>query len=100
MQFCVGANHSAEKCFKRIRKDKEKDCEDGDSDKQRAEFTHHKCFRCVSVDNLIAKCLKPPKDNEKQKNQVRFNERGNRAPQKEPKNGDHDNDQRVDASTS
>ena len=28
---------------------------------------------------MTAKCPKPPKDNEKRRNQVRFNEKGNRA---------------------
>ena len=55
---------------------------DGDSDKQRTERTPCKCFRCRYVDNLIAKCPKPPKDNEKRLNQVYLSERGNCASQK------------------
>ena len=39
----------------------------GDSDKKRTECTPRKWFRCGSVDNLIAKCTKPPKYNRKQK---------------------------------
>ena len=50
---------------KRIRKDKEKPFAAGDSEKQRAECSPQKCFICGSIDNLIAKCLKPPKDNKK-----------------------------------
>ena len=38
-----------------------------------------RCFRCRSEYHMISKYPKPPKDNEKQKNQVRFNEKGNRA---------------------
>ena len=33
--FCGGANHSAEKCFKNIRKEKEKAREAGDSENKR-----------------------------------------------------------------
>ena len=55
-------------------------------------------FRYVYVDHLSYKCPKPPKDNEKWKNQVRFSERGNRASQNEPDNGDNDNDQEMYAS--
>ena len=46
---------------------------------RRTEHTPRKCFRCGSEYHLIAKCPKPPKDNEKQRNQVRLNEKGNRA---------------------
>ena len=49
------------------------------SDNRRTEQTPQKCFRYGSEDHLIAKCPKPPKDNEKQRNQVRFNEKVNRA---------------------
>ena len=55
---------------------------DGDLEYRRTERTPRKCFRCGSEDPLIAKCPKPPKDNEKHQNQVRFNERGNHAEQK------------------
>ena len=40
---------------------------DGDLDKQQAERTPHKIFRCGSADNIIAKYPTPPKDNNKQK---------------------------------
>ena len=54
----------------------------GDSDKQRTERTPWKFFRFRSIDNLIAKYPKPPKDNEKKQNKVHFNKRGNCASQK------------------
>ena len=44
--FCGGVNHFAEKCFKKIRQEKEKDCADVDSDNRQTERTHRKCFRC------------------------------------------------------
>ena len=77
--FCGGVNHSAEKCFKRIRQEKEKACADGASDNRQTERTPRKCFRCRYEDHLIAKIPKPPKDNEKRRKQVRFNEKVNRA---------------------
>ena len=43
------------------------------------ERTPQKCFRCGSKDHMIAKCPKPPEDNEKRKNQVCFNEKVKRA---------------------
>ena len=55
---------------------------DGNPDRKWAERTPHKFFRCVSVDHIIPKCLKPPKDNEKRRKQVCLNERGNGALQK------------------
>ena len=71
--FCGGTNHSAEKCFKRIRNDKEIARAAGDSDMQRTEHTPCKCFRYKYLNHLIDKCLKPPKDNEKKQKQVCFN---------------------------
>ena len=38
-----------------------------------------KCSRCGSEDHLTAKFPKPPKENEKWRKQVRFNNKGNRA---------------------
>ena len=61
--FCVGVNHSAEKCFKRIRKKKEKARAVDVSDNRLTERTPCKCFRCGSEDTMIVKCPKPPKDN-------------------------------------
>ena len=49
-----------QKIYKRIRKDKEKYCATGDSDRQWTERTPRKCFRCGSIYHLISKFLKPP----------------------------------------
>ena len=43
---------------------------------------------------MIAKCPKPPKDNEKWLNRVHFNEKGNRACD----NGKNNDDQKIYAS--
>ena len=51
--------------------------------------TPQKCFRCGSEDHMISKCLKPPKDNEKRRKQVRFNGKGNRACDNGEDNDDH-----------
>ena len=61
--FCGGANNSAEKCFKRIRKEKGKSRIVGDLEKRRMERTPRKCFRCGYEDNLIAQFPKPQKKN-------------------------------------
>ena len=61
--FCGGTNHSAEKCFKRIRKEKEKACAVDVSSNRNTEHMPRKCFRCGSEDHMIAKFPKPPKDN-------------------------------------
>ena len=68
--FCEGTNHSAEKCFKSIRQEKEKDLAAVDLDNKLTEQTPRKCFRCGYEDHLIAKCPKQPKDNKKQRKQV------------------------------
>ena len=52
-------------------------------------------FRCGSVNHIIVKCLKPPKDNKKQWKQVHFNKNCNRALQTESENGDNYNNKRV-----
>ena len=44
---------------------------------------------------MIAKCPKPPKDSEKRRKSVRFNEKGNRAYD----NSEDDNDHKIYAST-
>ena len=67
--FHGGINHSAEKCFKRKRKEKEKGREVDVSSNRQTKHTPRKFFRCVSEDHTIAKCQK----------QVCFNEKGNRA---------------------
>ena len=64
------------------------------SDNRRTERTPRKRFRCGYQDNLIEKCPKPPKDNEKRKKQVSFNEKGNCA----YNNGDNNSDQNIYAS--
>ena len=48
-----------------------------------------KCYRCGSEDHMIAKCPKPPKDNEKRRKQVRINEKGNRTCDNGKDNNDH-----------
>ena len=71
--FFVGANQSAEKCFKRIRQGKGKYRTAGHSENIQEERTPQKCFRCGSEDHLIEKFMNPPKENDKLRNQVRFN---------------------------
>ena len=63
--FFGGNNHFAEKCFKKIRKEKEKARAVDVSSNRFSERPHRKCFRCGSKYHIIAKCPKPPKDNEK-----------------------------------
>ena len=63
--FCGLTNHSVEFFFKKIRKDKEKARSAEASSNKNSDRTARKCFRCGSVDHLIAKCPKPPKDGEK-----------------------------------
>ena len=53
------------------------------------ERTPRKCFRCGSEDHMIKKCPNPPKDNEKWRKQVCFNEKGNHACKKCEDNDDH-----------
>ena len=87
--FCGGNNHSVEKCFKRVRKEKEKARAVDVSSNRNLERPPRKCFRCGSDDNMIAKCPKPPKDNKKRRKQVRFNEKSNRARDNGEDNDDH-----------
>ena len=54
-------------------------CLGGDFDNRQMEQTPRKCFRCGSQDHLVSKCMKPPKENEKQIKQEGSNEKGNRA---------------------
>ena len=58
------------------------------------EHTPRKCFRCGSEYHMIAKCPKPPKENEKRQKQVRLNKKGNRAYD----NGEKNDDQKIYAS--
>ena len=92
--FCGGNNHAAEKCFKRIRKEKEKARAVDVSSNRNSERSPRKCFRCGSEDHMIAKCPKPPKDNEKRQRQVSFNEKGNRA----CNNGENNDEHKIYAS--
>ena len=62
--YCGLNNHSVEKCFKRIRKEKEKARSAGTSFNKDSDRPARKCFRCGSEDHMIAKCPKPPKDSE------------------------------------
>ena len=87
--FCGLNNHSTGKCFKRIRQEKEKARAVDVSSNRNSERPPRKFFRCGSEDHMIAKCLKPPKDNEKLCKQVRFNEKVNRACDNREDNDDH-----------
>ena len=89
MHICGGNNHYAEKCFKRIIKKKEKARAVDVSSNRNSERPPRKCFRCGSEDHIIAKCPKPPKDNEKRRKQVCFDEKGNRACDNGEDNDDH-----------
>ena len=89
--FCGGTNHSAEKCFKSIIQEKEKVRVEGDSDNKRTKRSYQKQIRYGSDNHLIAKFPKPPKDNEKRRKQVRFNEKVNRACD----NGKNNSDQKI-----
>ena len=87
-------NHSAEKCFKRIRQEKEKALAVDVSSNMNSERPPQKCYRCGSEDHMIEKCPKPPKDNEKRSNEERFNEKVNRACD----NGEDEKDHKIYAS--
>ena len=67
---------------RKYQKGKGKHCAAGDLDNRQAERMPRKCLRCVSNDHLIAKSLKPLKENYKQQKEVHFNERFNRIPHK------------------
>ena len=86
--FCGGTNHSAEKFFKRIRKENQKVRPVDALDNRRTERMPRKCFRCGYEYHMIAKCPKQTKDNEKRRNQVRFNEKGNRLCNNRENNSD------------
>ena len=82
------------KCFKKIRKEKEKACSAGTSSKKNLNRQARKCFGCGSEDHLIAKCPKPPKDSEKRRKSEKSKEKGNSAKD----NSDDDDDLKVYAS--
>ena len=56
--FCGGDNNSADQCFKRIGKEKEKARAVDVSSNRQMERTPRKCVRCESEDHMIAKCPK------------------------------------------
>ena len=72
-----------------IRKENEKARAVGVSSTRNTERPPRKRFRCGSEDHMIAKCPKPPKDNEKRQKHVRFNEKVNRACDNDENNDDH-----------
>ena len=78
-----------QKCFKRIRKEKERARAVDVLSYRHTERPHWKFFRCGSEDHMIAKCPKPPKVNEKRRKQVHFNEKGNHACNNGEDNDDH-----------
>ena len=57
--YCGLNNHSEEKCFKKIKKEKEKARSAGTSSKKNSDRPAQKFFRCGSEDHMIAKCPKP-----------------------------------------
>ena len=59
--FCRGNNHSAEKKFKRIRKEKEKARAVDVSSNRHTERPPWKYFICGYEDHIISKFTKPPK---------------------------------------
>ena len=68
-----------EKCFKRIRKEKEKAHSAGALSNKNSDFPDWKCFGYGSEDHLIAKCPKPPKESEKRRKSEKSKEKGNSA---------------------
>ena len=86
-KFCGGIIHSSEKCFKRMRKEKSRAVDV--SSNRHMERPPRKCFRCGSEDNMIPKYPKSPKDNEKQRKQVCFNENFNHACDNGKNNDNH-----------
>ena len=75
--------------FQKDKKKKDKARAVDVSSNRHTERPPQKCFRCGSEDHMIKKCPKPPKDNEKLQNQVRFNEKGNCACDNGEDNYDH-----------
>ena len=65
--------------FQKYQTGKRKSCAAGHSDNRKTERMPWKMFRCGSEDHLIIKFPKPPKENEKRRKQVCFNEKVNRA---------------------
>ena len=86
--------HSVEKCFKKIRKEKEKARSAGTSSNKNLDRPAWISFRCGSEDHMIAKCPNPPKDSEKRRKSEKSKEKGNHACD----NSDDDNDLKIYAS--
>ena len=63
--FCGGNNQSTEKCFKRIRKEKEKARAVDVTFNRHMERPPRKLFRCRSEDHMFAKYSNPPKNKKK-----------------------------------
>ena len=79
MNFLCRCLSLCRKIFQKDQTIKEKSLAAGHSDNKQMELTPWKCFRCGPEDHLIEKCPKPPKENEKRRKQVCFNEKVNRA---------------------
>ena len=77
--YCGLNNHFVEKCFKKIRKEKEKARSAGISSNKNSDRPARKCFRCRSGYHVITKCPKPPKESEKRRKSEKSKEKGNRA---------------------
>ena len=77
--YCGFNNHSVEKCFKKIRKEKEKARSAGTSSNKDLDRPAQKCFRCGYEDHMTAKSPKPTKDIEKRRKSEKSKEKGNRA---------------------
>ena len=89
--YCGLSNHSVEKIFKKIRKEKEKARSAGTSSNKNSDRPTRKCSRCGSEDHLIKKCPKPPKDSEKRRKPEKSKEKRNCACD----NSNDDNDLKV-----
>ena len=83
-----------EKCFKNIRKEKEKARSAGTSSNKNSDRPARKCFRGGYEDHMIAKFPKPPKDSEKRCKSERSKEKCNCACD----NSNDENDLKVYAS--
>ena len=68
-----------EKCFKNIKKEKEKARSAGTSSNKNSDRPARKRFRCGSEYHMIAKSPKPPKDSEKRRKSEKSKEKGNSA---------------------
>ena len=74
--------------FQKDKKGKEKTRAVDAPDNRRTEQPPRKCFICGYEDHLIAKFPNPPKDNEKRREKVRLNEKGNHACENRENNSD------------